>query len=149
MPQDAPSDITSTVAGTPAGLLPNERASPLQSEEVPDSHLWEYTQQFNPKPDKVYLVNYTTLTREPLRHPAVPMHCAVAIFLETPTGNGTFTLESVGEPYVGLSRREGERGDQHQEPERARHRISRFCHRSLDSFTVCPWARVRLASGPR
>ena len=58
------------------------------------------TQQFNPEPDKVYLVNYTTLTGETLRHPAVPMHCAVAIFLETPSGNGTFKLEPVGEPYV-------------------------------------------------
>jgi hypothetical protein len=50
------------------------------------------TQQFNPEPDKVYLVSYTTLS--------MPTHCAVAIFLQTPTGNGTFKLEPVGEPYV-------------------------------------------------
>lgn len=50
------------------------------------------TQQFSPEPDKVYLVSYTALH--------VPKHCAVAIFLETPTGEGTFKLEPVGEPYV-------------------------------------------------
>ena len=50
------------------------------------------TQQFNPEPDKVYLVNYTSAY--------VDMDCSVAIFLETPTGKGTFKLESVGGPYV-------------------------------------------------
>ncbi len=58
------------------------------------------TQQFNPEPDKVYLVSYTSLPRRCGPTCWLPAHCQVAIFLETPTGKGTFKLESVGEPYV-------------------------------------------------
>jgi hypothetical protein len=57
-------------------------------------------QQFNPEPDKVYLVSYTSLPRRCGPECWLPDHCQVAIFLETPTGIGTFKLEPVGEPYV-------------------------------------------------
>ena len=58
-------------------------------------------QQFNPEPDKVYLVSYTRLPRRCGPECWLPEDdCQVAIFLETPTGKGTFKLESVGEPYV-------------------------------------------------
>ena len=46
------------------------------------------TQQFNPEPDKVYLVSYTRLPRRCGRKCWLPAQCQVAIFLETPTGMG-------------------------------------------------------------
>jgi hypothetical protein len=50
------------------------------------------TQQFNPEPDGIYLAYYSGAY--------VDTDCTVAIFLETPTGDGTFKLEAVGEPYL-------------------------------------------------
>jgi hypothetical protein len=76
---------------------------PTDSEGFPQTTIWHLvpveqesgcsaTQQFNPEPDQIYLAYYSG--------PYVDTDCIVAIFLETPNGDGTFKLEPVGEPYV-------------------------------------------------